>query len=690
MKIRSFGESKTSAVRIIMLVLVFVIALVIFTGRLLSLQVANNEYYKELAVPKKEVVLLVEASRGEIVDRNGVKLVANVGTNNIRLNYSLLPKDGENEVILGLLRFFDENGIEIADKIPMPTVPPYTYMPPVDSEKSSMLKVFLRNTGFEEASFSGSGLYNKLYERYAFAETIADIATEEEIRRVMGVRYALEGSDFSVNYPHYTVYEDAPISLVSKLAEIGHELPGVEVYVKNSRYYPGGSLAAHVLGRIGAIEEKDVEKYTNMGYQLNEQVGKYGAEAAFEKYLRGVSGFRIIEYSADGEDVVSTRYSETNPPIYGKTVTLTLSAGMQAAAEKALKESIDSINLENIRNGNPERASGAVAVVNCNTGEAYAIANYPTYDQNTYRETISDMLTDKSQPLFNRAVNGIYPPGSTFKIATAIAALSEGVIDENTLVYDTGVYREYESSGFTPECWYHGKYGIGHGYQNVVDAIKNSCNYFFFEAGKNLGVDSLNSYAKKMGLGELTGIEIGEDTGVLAGPEHRASQGRAWHSGDLIVSAIGQSDNVFTPIQLASFFSTVVNGGTRYKLHILKSVNDYATGEVVLETKPEVLDTIEISDEHLELVKRGMKSVMEDGTAASTFKNYPYSVGGKTGTAQRGAGTDNTVFAGFAPYDDPDIVVSVVIEAGDESRTAAVVAKGVFDYYYENLSEFAE
>lgn len=686
MRLRNLRESHTSPIRLIFILILFAAAGIAFVSRLLSLQIANSEYYKELATPKNEKAVLIETSRGEITDRNGEKLVANRGVNCIRLTRSLLPYGKENETILTLLRFFDKNGVTISDIMPVSQSQPYKFSEPAESDGKRHLRTFLRAVGADE-DFDTDKLYGFCYNRYKIEKTIADVATEQEIRRVIGVRYALEANDFSV-YTPYVLVENADIITVSSLSEILHTLPGVEISVKNERFYPGGTLAAHILGRTGPIYAEEAEKYTEMGYSLGETVGKDGAEYAFEQYLRSKNGFKIVEYSADGEDILSESVSEKTPPVYGKTVTLTLSSGMQAAAESSLKETVDAINRENIRNGNPNRATGAVVVENCNTGEIYVSASYPTYDQNTYRQEVSELLKDTRSPLLNRATHGIYPPGSTFKIATAAAALSSGVIDENTLVYDSGIYREYED--YQPHCWYFDRYGVAHGWQNVVDAIMNSCNLYFFEVGRQLGVERLNSYAHKLGLGEKTGIETGEAQGILAGPEYRASQGRTWKPGDLIQSAIGQSDNSFTPIQLASFFSTVVNGGTRYKTHLLKSVKDPATGENIVNVKPEIINTIEISDEHLSLLKRGMKSVVEDGTAASVFVGYKNSVGGKTGTAQRGVGADNAIFAGFAPYETPEIVVSVVIEAGEHSYTAARVAKSVFDYYFENTEEFSE
>lgn len=681
------GEQKTPKVRIIILLIFFFLAAIAFVGRLLSLQIAESEKYLEKAVPKNEKTILVETSRGQIVDRNGAALVINRGTNSICLNRSLLPYGKENEIILELLKFFDENGVVIEDEMPMQMSSPYLYTPHEDAVLLRKHKAFLRNTFFKEEELSGTGLYEKTYARYKIEKTIASAATDAEIRRVMGIRYMLEANDFSVAIP-YTLVENADISLVSAISERTHELPGVEISVVNSRFYPHGSLAAHLLGRTGPIYAEEVEKYKALGYSMNETVGKDGAEAAFEKYLRSENGYKVVEYSADGKDILSERMSDTKPPVYGKTVTLTIDSGMQSAAEASLKSVIDRLNISNIRNGNPERCSGAVVVTNCNTGEVYASASYPTYDQNEYRNTVSEMLNDKSTPLVNRATFGIYPPGSTFKIATAAAALTEGIVDEETLIYDSGIYKEYED--YQPHCWYFDMYGTAHGWQNVVQAITNSCNIYFFETGRLLGTEKLNEYAKKFGLGSKTGIETGEAVGILAGPEYRTSVGLPWNPGDAIQSAIGQSDNLFTPIQLASFFSTVVNGGTRYETHLLKSVNDFKTGEVIYEQNPVVLDTVELSAEHLELLKRGMKSVVEDGTAATVFTGYKHSVGGKTGTAQKGTGSDNAVFAGFAPYDTPEIVVSVVIEAGDSSTTAATVAKSVFDYYFENTESFSE
>lgn len=679
-------RNRGGAARLWLLAFVMLAAAGVFAARLLWLQVANNAYYTELATPKNTKVVAIEATRGEITDRNGEKLVINVGMQNIRLNRSLLPTGGEeNTVLLKLIRFLESEGVVVDDLAPLDEN--NRYVAPEAGEKKRALAVFLRISELSEETFGGTGLYTQLLARYKIEKTLPD-ATDAEIRAVVGLRYNLDASDFAIGNP-YTLVQNIDIGTATRLSERLHELSGVEIAVSNTRRYPYGSLAAHVLGRTGPIYSEEADSYKEKGYSLDATVGKDGVEAAFEEDLRGIDGYKIVEYTADNSTILNETISEETPAKYGKTVNLTLSLGMQQAAEQALGEVIETINTRNIQNGSTERCSGAVVVENCNNGELYVMASYPTYDQNTYRETIADMLNDEARPLLNRASDGIYPPGSTFKIATAAAALDSAIIDENTSIYDSGIYREY--SDYQPHCWYFDMYGSGHCSQNVVDAIKNSCNIYFFEIGRRLGVDRLNDYAKKLGLGKKTGVEIGEAEGILAGPEYRASLGKTWKPGDLIQSAIGQSDNSFTPLQLASFFSTIVNGGTRYQTHLLKAVSDFSTGKVEKTAEAVVLDTVDISDEHLELIKRGMKSVVEDGTAASVFVNYPYSVGGKTGTAQRGGnGSDNAVFAGFAPYENPEIVVSVIIENGEHSYTATTVAKSVFDYFFEHYDEFSK
>jgi len=272
-----------------------------------------------------------------------------------------------------------------------------------------------------------------------------------------------------------------------------------------------------------------------------------------------------------------------------------------------------------------------------------------------------------------------------FKIASSIAALNSGIIDKDTLVYDKGAYVKYED--YEPHCWIYDNTGATHGYVNVKSAIEQSCNYFFYEIGDKMGIDTLTHYASLLGLGSATGIEVPESTGVLASPEYRDSKGLLWNPGDTLQAAIGQSDNAFTPLQLCSYMCAVVNGGTRYKATLLDSVKNFYTDSVIYENKPQILSKIDLSTDVVEILKSAMKSVVVDGTARTVFDDYEYEVGGKTGTAQVSSGSDTALFVGFAPYDDPEIVVSVVVENGDMSSRATSVAKSVFDYYFNSIEE---
>ncbi len=668
-------------IRFLFFIFIFAVCIVLYFGRLISLQIANNQYYTELATPKNVKTGIIETSRGEICDRNGTVLVTNKLSYDLTLNRTSLPSKRENEVILNLVQLLENYGMPFHDALALEDSFPYGTVPFDDIKTERLYKNFVKTSEFSEEQLSD--LYNSLLKRYNISSTIGETASDDEIRKVVGIRYTLEANDFGIYNP-FTLFHNIDVNFQSAVSENIYTMPGVEISVSGERYYNYGSLAAHILGRIGAIGPDEVDTYLEKGYSLDALIGKSGAESAFEEYLHGEDGIVKIEYDSNTEQILNKTISKQ--PKNGLTVFLTINSGLQSALESSLSDIISSVKARAVQNGSTVNVSGAAVVQNPNTGEIYAIANFPTYDQNTYSDMLPELLSDPGKPLLNRATNGIYPPGSTFKIATASAALANGVIDENTSFYDKGIYTEYET--YQPKCWIFGKTGRGHGWQNVTQAIENSCNYFFFEVGKRMGIRTLNEHARKLGLGSKTGIETGEAQGILASPEYRASIGEVWNPGDVLQASIGQSDNAFTPIQLSSFFSTVVNGGTRYKTHILKSINEFHSDEPIYTYKPVVLDKISISEKNLSLLKRGMKSVVEDGTAASVFVNYPYSVGGKTGTAQTGAGDDNAVFAGFAPFDEPKIVVSVIIENGSYSTTAATVAKSVFDYYFQHIDEF--
>ena len=373
---------------------------------------------------------------------------------------------------------------------------------------------------------------------------------------------------------------------------------GIELSYSDKRYYNLGATASHILGRTGPLQQEDVDEYVvKKGYSYNAIVGRDGVEKAFEEYLRGINGFE--SYEIDNNNNVSSRIISKQAK-QGYAVSLTLDSGMQIVSEKALENQIKQARAYGLANPGDNNGSdcraGSVVVMNPNTGEVLVSASYPNYDLNNFSELFSELNSDvESRPLINRATQGIYPPGSTFKIATAAAALDSKTVTKETLVYDKGIYTKYDS--YQPHCWVYDTKGTTHGYVNVKTAIEGSCNYYFYDVADKMGIDTLVEYASNFGLGQKTGVEVPESTGILASPEFRESIGLVWNPGDTLQTAIGQSDNAFTPIQLCSYMSTLLNGGTRYKATLLKSVYDYATKLPVVVNKPVVLDKIKLEEE---------------------------------------------------------------------------------------------
>ena len=680
-------NNRIDLLRIIVMSVIFGAFILLFLFKLVNLQVVKHEDYKSEVVLKTYREHTVEMSRGHLYDRNGVVLVSNKKTYNVVVDVSTLDGKDYNSPILSLIDFCKDNNIELTDRLPVLKNFPYVFESDYifDKDKEKKLEEFKTlNLLTNEPLFGDDdSFYKYLCRRYGVSE---DYASLEKYRKLVGIRYDMETNSFGY-IDTFTLISDIDEHTRVLLSEKLHDMHGIEIVSEDKRYYNQGTLAAHVLGRTGKLDASHVEEFVQKkGYAYDEIIGKEGAEWAFEDYLHGYNGVERYEIDENNNVIASETIKESRN---GYSVRLTLDANMQKVAEDALKQQIDEAKRYGLSDYVPYNGedcnAGSVVVMSPKTGDILACASSPTYDLNTFSEDIGKLNSDEARPLVNRSTLGIYPPGSTFKIATAVAALLEGVVTPNTIINDTGRYTKYED--YQPACWSLTKRGYGHGWLDIKGAIEESCNVYFYKVGDDMGIEALTKYASLLGLGKKTGVELPEAEGVLAGPEFRDSKGLLWNPGDTLQAAIGQSDNAFTPIQLCSYMCTVLNGGTRYKATLLESVIDFYSGEVVYENKPEILSKIDLPKDTVEVLKSAMKSVVDEGTASSVFIKYDHEIGGKTGTAQVGKGSDTVLFVGFAPYDDPEIVVSVVVEHGDQSSRATKVAKAVFDYYFDSLEK---
>lgn len=659
----------------IKIVLVLMIGAIIW--RLYDMQIINGKGYKDLSDQRISANMTQKAPRGEITDRNGKVLVKNRKGYSIKLQKTSISDEEFNAMILKLFEIFDEEGIVIEDSFPISYNQPFYYTFADDAEKKEW--------------FSGAKSLNmdmspeELLEYYRNAYSVSPSLEPAVIRRLCALRYELKKSGMSINNP-YSLAEDVSATVVSKIKERQSEFQGVTVTEEYFRQYTQGSLAAHVLGRMGKIYKDEYEELKNKGYAMSDLVGKDGIEKICESYLRGTDGNKNIYYGEASELLGNETQVSAIP---GNYVVLTIDANLQKAAEESLARNIQSIAAAGLgkENKGADADSGAAVVIDVKTGDVLALATYPTYDPSTFSQNYNALVQDPAKPLWNRAISGTYTPGSTFKPLTAIAALSTGAITVDEKINCNGVYTFFED--YQPKCWIWSEQGKTHGPQDVTHAIENSCNIFFYETGRRTGIDAISEYAKKMGLGEKTGIELTEEvSGNVSNPEYKSNlyKGKAegkWMGGDTIQTAIGQLYSSFTPIGLANYAATIANGGTRYRTHIIKSVHSSVDGKLVYENSPVIENTIEISEDNIAAVKKGMLGVADEGSARQIFSGYPISVGGKTGTAQISKrASNNALFISFAPFDQPEIAVAVVIEHGVRGANAAYVARDIYDEYF--------
>ena len=623
------------------------------------------------------------ASRGEIMDRNGTVMVGNALGFSVQLDYYEWDKSRQNEVLLQLYETLQASGVGCLDVLPLTWEEPlaYTYSS-LESGDGRKLQRFVQAQGWGSVeTLTPVRLFGLLSSKYGVDNSLS----LAQRRAIIGVRYYLEDKQFSNYNTPITVVEELDIQTVARISERQSDLPGVTIQVSDSREYHT-TAAAHLLGRVAIIGPEEYEELKEEGYGLNDTIGKDGMEKALESYLRGTDGVRAVEVDRQTGQVMAEYMVEDTQP--GRNCYLTVDLALQERLEQALADTLAAIKEkgENSKDGDgADVEGGAAVVIDVDTGEILAMASWPTYSLEHFSAQFSANNSDPMRPFFNRAIMATYSPGSTFKMCTSLAALEEGIIEPDTKIYDEGVYKRYADVGYSPRCWIYRQYGRNHGNINVSQALKYSCNYFFYEMGYQLQPERLNKYATQLGLGQKTGVELsGEKAGNLAGPESRqANGGEKWYGADTLMAAIGQSDHLFTPLQLANYVATLVNGGTRYQPHLLKTVMDYTNTEVYEEVQPTVLNTVEISASSLAAIKEGMKGVVtEDGTASSYFAGFPIQVGGKTGSAQMVGHSATGVFVSFAPYDQPEIAVCVVGEYASSGGSLAPVAIAAYDQYF--------
>lgn len=655
--------------RVIALLAFFGAFLLLFAAVLYDAQILHGGENRAKSISSNAASETVTASRGIITDRNGKVLVSNRLAYTLVFDRSGFDDDAAlNAAILRLVQLCEETGTGWNDTLPIGRVGNFLRY---SNARSETFDKFIEKNDLTSGA-SGRQLLSELRELYHVDESLS----EREARLIVGVRYELHSRD------SYTFAEDVSTEVLSLITDGRYE--GVTIRTASARVY-NTALAAHILGTIGPIwqeewsssEDTGYVGYADKGYSMNDLVGKDGVEKAFESYLRGTDGRRLITTDETGK-ITGELY--TREPQPGGTVALTLDIDLQADVEAALAETISGM----IDKDSNERG-GAAAVVSVGTGEVLALASYPTYDLSTFNEDYDELVNDQRLPMFNRATQGIYAPGSTFKMVTAVAALESGIITPSSIIQDRGIYTYYKDP--QPMCWIYSQTGSTHGRINVSQAITDSCNYFFYEVGRLTGIRTLDSYASQFGLGQSTGIEIGDSSGVLASPEWAESHDQEWTDGQTITAAIGQSYNLFTPLQLANYVATLVSGGDHYQAHLLKNVKAYDNSRLLYMYDDKPMNTVEISDSTLSAVTRGMHELTVSGSVAYAFENCVVSAGAKTGSAQVGTDIANGVFVAYAPYEKPEIAVAIVIEKGGSGAALANTAVEIINSWFSRAQD---
>lgn len=631
----------------------------------------------------------VKAARGEILDRNGNVLVSNRASYDLVLNhYVLVSANGTNDYLYQLVKLCQELGIEYNEHFPISQERPFTYtLEEYNSAYQGYFQEYLEYMDGLDSDITAPLLIETLREVYGLPAEWSG----EDARLVIGLRYELALRNCVPSMANYVFLNDVNQEEMAAIGELN--IPGMNVEASTVREYQT-KYAAHILGFVGAMSAEQWEYYKQFEeYSMDAQVGQAGFEAAFEEYLHGVDGWRMDTVNQDGT-LVSSEYLVE--PKAGSNVQVTIDINLQAVAEDALAK-----NMENLRNNENPNADGAdaegaaVVAMDPKTGQVLVCASYPTYDPATYFENYNEILKDPLKPLYNRALDATYPPGSVYKPVMVIAAIDSGLINSATTIEDKGMFdpdnspdNRYEK--FQPTCLTYSLLGYTHGSINAAQALQVSCNYFFYELGDRIKLSIMDNTGKMLGLGEHTGIELPESTGHRANAETKAElfegENGIWYQGDQILAAIGQSEHRFTPMQLCVYASTLATQGDRYRATFLNRIVSSDNRSLLKESQVELMSHLDISDEAYMSYTQGMCMVTQSGgTAYLTFRDYPIDVAAKTGTAEtdKEDKSDNGSFICFAPADDPEITIAVYGEQAGHGSSMAVVAKDILDSYFE-------
>ena len=672
------NERKTVVRRMILLIAAACAVMGLFVLRLIFLQLVNGDDFKAQATNTTDYNFTVTAARGDIVDSSGRRIATSTTSYNVVLNKLLMGDRDLDTMLQQIVELLRENGESWNDTllIGQPDAAGHYEFTDDDTSTSDQKQLAdMKDT---------LGL-----QQYATADDVMEMLVEKnnlqgfslEWQRVLaGIHYEMDRQAFS-NVNNFVMAENVSAATVATIKEHSLQLPGVEIVETSARSYEQSDIIPAVLGRVGKITAekwKVTDSDGNVtyplrdkGYNMNDILGISGLESAYEDELRGKDGVETITRNSDGV-IVDTQLTTVPEP--GHTVQLTIDSNFQRAVDKALAENIDMINRV-YNTGDMKAAAAAAVVIDVKDGGVLAASNYPSFDQNLYATNYSEYSSDPGLPLFNRALQGLYTPGSTFKPAVAVAALDSGLINQYSTVFCNGVYNYFKD--YHPRCTRHGHSGN----IDVVTAIKWSCNIFFYDVGRRLTSDVYDAYAYKLGLGQRTGVEVGEAVGRLT------TKSDSNYTASLDVqAAIGQGNTVVSPIQLATYAATLANNGTRYRTHFVKAILDTNTGEVLSETKPEVMDVIEGTGNTFELVRQGMKQV--PSTISGKISSYPVPIACKTGTPQRsetyapGKHYLNAMMVAYLPADDPQIAIGISIEYGGYGARTGDLVVDIANAYF--------